>query len=67
MILGFSTFLFGYSDEENENLSDQMNMGDRHLGQDQAVDMTQQGYNRQYLNARMNNKENSHGDPVDIE
>jgi len=63
-----STFLFGCSEEEEGiDIAIQTTRGERDLGQDQAVDMTQQGYNnRQYTNAMLKNKENSNSDPDDI-
>ena len=50
-----NTVLFGYGEDDIDIESIR---SERETSQEQAVDMTQQGYNRQYVNTTLKNKEN---------
>ena len=52
-----NTVLFGYGEDEDD-IDIESIRSERETSQEQAVDMTQQGYNRQYVNTTLKNKEN---------
>ena len=66
MFLDINELLFGCS-EEVDDISMERNKVEKEPAQEQAVDMTQEGYNRHYISTTFSNKENSTNDPDVIE
>ena len=58
--------MFGCA-EEVDDISIERNNVEKEPAQEQAVDMTQDGYNRHYVSTTLSNKENSTKDPEVIE
>ena len=58
--------LFGCA-EEVDDISIERNKVEKEPAQEQAVDMTQDGYNRHYTSITLSNKENNDTDPDVIE